>query len=265
MLKRVKVADLTVSFFVRKSLSDDRILQFGLLYEAKATDIPPIEVNERLEVIDGRHRLEGLKMAGILETDVEIKSGLSRAEEILEGLKANMGGAMPPTAADIRLAIQAMLTAGLSARDVQKGLPLPPSIAKRYVSDAQSAMAKQRMASALDAVADGEVKPAEAAEKYGVDVESLRAAVRGRRKTAATDSLGFPAIKAALSTQYRSQSQKNASMFQRLIDGYADGDCTYSMVNNVFDHAEKMMQQAASRIPDWRKRLDAAKAIQVGK
>lgn len=53
--KVMKLADIKTTFFVRKSLDDDRVLLIAGLYQ-EGTKIPFPIVNSNGELIDGRHR-----------------------------------------------------------------------------------------------------------------------------------------------------------------------------------------------------------------
>jgi ParB-like chromosome segregation protein Spo0J len=255
------VSEITVDFYVRRSLSDDRVMELGLLLEAGVV-LPPITINEQRQVIDGRHRLEAHKLIGTTHITCEMKRDLDRGEQLLEALIANMGGALPPTQSDIRLAIQNMLAAGMKPTTIQKGLPLPPSVARRYISDAQSTANRAKIRSAVEAVTESEMRVQDAADKFGVDVDEVRAEIRGKKKKAKDTTFGLPKIKSELSNRYRSSSQHNAKMFTRLIDGFTDGECSFSMVSEALDLTEKHINVQAQNVASWRQRLAAARRNQ---
>lgn len=252
------ISDIKVDFYVRQSLSEEHVLALGMLFEANE-QLPPIIVNEEYQVIDGRHRLKAADMVGRTHIHCEIRRGLERGEQILTALTENMGGSLPPKPADIRLAIQNMLNAGMKPLSIRKGLPLPPSVATRYISDAQSAMSKQRITAAIEAVTEFEMSVKDAAEKFNIDVEELRVAIRGKKKKTNDDALGLPKIKSALSSRYRSCSQHNAKMFDRLMNAFMDGECSEKIINETFDITEKMIMSQASNVNSWRQRLLAVK------
>lgn len=255
---------VTVEFYVRRALSDDRVMELALLLEA-GTVLPPILINEEHQVIDGRHRLEAHKLAERKTITCEVRKNLDLGQQLLEALKANMGGAMPPTQSNIRLAIQNMLGAGMSSSAIQKGLTtLPPSVARKYISEAQSNMAHQRMRAAVEAVTDQGMRVQDAAEKFAIDVEDLKTEIRGKKKQLTTAAFGMPKIKAGLSKRYRSCSQANAKLFTRMIEGYGDGECTFNTVLDTLNVTEKMITNQLENLAGWRQRLNAARRNQEG-
>src|SRR6266850_7024695 len=98
MAKPVEVLleQLKVDFFVRKKLNDDRVMQLALLYEA-GTELPPIEINWDKQVIDGRHRKAALEMLGRKTALCHDIGQKALGESIVLALRANVGGALPPT------------------------------------------------------------------------------------------------------------------------------------------------------------------------
>lgn len=257
----VNVSDLKVDFFVRRSLNDEHVLALAMIVEA-GTDLTPITINEENQVIDGRHRLKAYELVGKKTISCEVKRDLSRGEQLMAALTANMGGSLPPSPQDIRLSIQSMLAAGVPVGTIRKGLPLPPSVSRRYCDDAQSHMKKARVLNAVEAVTDSEMSVAAAADKYGIDVEDLRAEIRGKKKKLVTDAYGLPRIKSEVANRYRSSSQHNAKTLKKLIDAVIDGDCSPKVVEGAIEVFEKYINQQLDNMIAWRNRLAAVKLNQ---
>ena len=101
------------------------------------------------------------------------------AQMFSQALLANWGGALPPTTNDIRHTVRRMLEAGATHATVRKELSfLPLSQLNKYIDDSKSQMKKVKIRAALDAIADG-LRPHEAAEKFEVDLESIKSAISG--------------------------------------------------------------------------------------
>lgn len=259
--KDVAISDLVVDFYVRRSLNEDRVLELALLIE-EGVELPAILIDENRSVIDGRHRLEAFRMAGKTHISCETVKDLSQGEQILRALTENMGGSLPPSRGDVRLAIQNMITAGMKERAIVAGLPLPPSIVRKYLREATSNMSKAKFSAAIESVVDSGMQIKDAAEKYGIDLEDLRDKIRGKKKTIVEKSFGMPKVRAELSGRYRSSSQKNASMFTKLLDCYIDGDVSYKVTSEACDLAEKMILSQAQNVTGWRQRFAQAKKNQ---
>src|SRR5690242_19914310 len=98
---QIHVNQITVPFFVRNDRTDDRTLYFAELYEAGKA-LPPLLVTEDYRLIDGRHRLEALKLLNVELVEALIFRGQhSEAELIAEAFNANVSDApQPPTPKD---------------------------------------------------------------------------------------------------------------------------------------------------------------------
>lgn len=254
----VPLHEITVDFFVRRSLSEDHILQLAAIVEA-GENLTPIILNDKYQVIDGRHRFKAYELANKTTIPCEIHKDLMRGEQILEALVSNMGGSMPPTQSDIRLAIQNMMAAGLKHNKILEGVPLPRATCRRYIADAMSKANKDKIRNAIEAVTDAEMSVADAAIKHGVSIEDLRTEIRGKKKKVKEDAFGMPKIKASITTRYRSSSQYNTALFRKLMDSYMDGECSFTQVMDTLDLTEKAITNQAKSCAEWRQRAAALK------
>lgn len=257
-LIELPISQLKIVTYVRTKYNDDRIMHFALIAEAGGK-IDPILINENFEVIDGRHRIRGIDMAGKTTVICRMVPTKPRGQEILDAITANMGGALPPTRSDLVLAISHMLKNNITQSIIIKSLGLPPSYTKKMVESAFSMIARQKESAAVEAVAEG-MTTAQAAEQFGMDVEEVRTAIRGRRKAdKIVKAFGQPKIKAELSTRYRSVAQHNASMMGKLMDGYVDGECSEKIILFTLDELEKKAKAQLNVVENWRERLENVK------
>jgi hypothetical protein len=254
----VPLHEISVDFYVRQALNEDHVKALTDLTKA-GVEFPPIIVNDKYQIIDGRHRFNAYKEAGKISARCEVRRDMLPGDQILEALKCNMGGALPPSRADIRLAIQNMLAAGLKYSAILNGLPLPPSVSKVYLKEAASNMLKQRISLAVAAVTEMEMPVSAAAAKYNVSVDSLKLEISGKRRKAKDDIYGVPKMKGEVSKRATSTSHKNAHLFETMLDAFMDGELTYKNACDVLDHAEKAITSQLNNITGWRLRFDAAK------
>lgn len=258
-VKYVPLKDITTDFFVRTTTNDDHVFALAQLVEA-GVEMTPIIITPDNRVIDGRHRMKAYDLAGKKEIPCEVRANLSKADEMLLAISANMGGSLPPTATDIRTAIANMLQAGIKPSQIEKGLPqLPKSVCRRYINDAYANIAKRKLNEALSAMSEGNLSAKAVAEKYDVDLATLQAKIKGKRKK---DTAQGPAkYKSVISSHYRSLSQKNRVMCEKLLDAYTDGELSSSGVESVIDTLEKSIKQQLSNLGSWRLRYEAARRL----
>lgn len=261
VLEKKTIADLKTSYFVRRALDPDRVNFFVLLYQGNPDEVPPIKVEtDTDEVVDGRHRKAALEVLQrkIIECEI-VPRYENKVELLMDAYTENLGGALPPTYQDTVFVIRQLLESGLKGKEVGAMFApyYPPSAIRRYLSDAYSAVMKARMLRAKNAVAQGQMKVDEAAEKFAVDVDALRQEITGARRK--KRSGGVPEIKSASSTKATSYSQYINTTLRYLVDRYEDGEVTEEQVKNVLEHFEKLNARTAKTIANWRDRFVARK------
>lgn len=254
----VPMHEISVDFYVRQSLSEDRVAVLTELVKS-GNELPPIILNDKNQIIDGRHRYNAYRAAGKSTIKAEIRKDMLRGEQILEALTSNMGGSLPPTQADMRLAIQNMLAAGLRQGAIVAGISLlPASTVKRYIKEAQSSMVKQKLRLAVDAVANDMTIPA-AAAKFSVSIESLKLEITGKKRKDKEEYMALPKIKAGISNRNTTYSHQQAKMFQGIMQAFTDGDMPFKEAMDAVDHAEKVVLGQVQNIAGWRMRFEAAR------
>ena len=255
----VALKDLQVNLFVRKVLHQEHVLYLAELIE-NGVKLPPIKVawlDGKLVVIDGRHRIEAHDVLGRTEIEVTIVEVVGETDLIAEAYRANVGGALPPSPQDTEHTVMLLLERGETTKKrIGELLGLPSGMARRYVTEVQSKLARSKIQRAVAAVTDGGLTVGKAAEQYDVDPEKLKETLSGSRRK---HRQGIADTQRALTQLYRSVSQKNASALRRMVEKFDDGDVTEKQMTGIFDHIEKLQKQSARAVTEWRKRFEAKK------
>ncbi|MFH0873963.1 MAG: ParB/RepB/Spo0J family partition protein [Candidatus Komeilibacteria bacterium] len=176
-IKRISLDKLQVTFDVRIRLSEDRVQLFMELYQGGA-ELPPLQVSVDNEVIDGRHRLEALRRLKRAWAPCIVTREKSRQKLLAMAIEANMGGPMQPTRDDIIWTMERCLNEGMPRPAVISLFPLPAEVVRRYLATAHANMLQKRKLKAIAAIAGGNITVSDAAEKFGIPVRNLSAAVR---------------------------------------------------------------------------------------
>lgn len=251
------IAKLHTSFFVRTELNQDYVLQLGELLEAGVV-LPPCLASpdgDGYDLVDGRHRVAAYDLLGKTEVPCDVKNFANETDKIAAAFAANLGGPLPPTRADMDYTIGLLIKNGLREKQIVKLLPqLPPSLVRRYVYNVQSKDAKRRMTEAVQAVANGETNAKDAAERFDVDYESLRAKLSGARKRA---KMEMSEIKGTMTSRHKSVSLKNANELKRLLAAYEDGEVLSKQVEDVFGHIRHLLRHMGKTTDDWYARWQA--------
>jgi hypothetical protein len=259
----VPIDHLRVTFNVRTSLDQDRVVQLALLYEAKHP-VELIKITRDNEVVDGRTRIEAMRLAGLFEAQAEIVEEHERVALLGLALRSNMGGAQQATKADIVFTIQQMLEAGAKQGTIINALqPYPPSAVRRWYTDAIHDRDRRKLTAAKAAVAEGGMKMKEAATKFQVEEEDLRAALMGEKKK--KTQVGLASLKGRVTNIYRSHAQTFARQMIKLHDDYRDGVVAAETIDSFLDAWEAANRRIQSNIFEWRTRTrNLVKGVSVG-
>ena len=253
VVRTVKLADINTDLFVRKELDWDWIAELAEILGGGGKFHTLMKVTPDLRLIEGRHRKEAFEINNVAEVECEFVDVASRIEFIAEAFRSNVGGAKPPTQADIAHTVELLLAEGVAKRQIAEILPgLPPSMVRKYIADVQRQMERSKLTRAMSAVTDGGLTVAKAAEQYGVDSEKLREYLGGARKKT---KQGLAEFRRALSLSFKSSSQKNAAALRKIIEKFEDGDFTEKQARELFAHMEHLQKVATRKTVDWKKRF----------
>lgn len=257
---RKSLADVKTSYYVRAALNEDRVQFFMQVYDGGGEiELPTIEA-ETDEMVDGRHRKAALERLGRKMADFEVVPRFENPTELMmEAYSSNVGGALPPTAKDTIFLMKQFIESGMKTKELG-GLfapYYPPSVVRRYVSDAYSAVNKSRMQRAVSAVIGSRMTVNESATEHNVDLDDLKKEIGGaRRKNRRT---GLTEIKAVASARYRGHSQKTQSLLRHMLDDFEDGKLDEKDVEAIFKLVEKFNTTAVQNLKNWRERFAARK------
>lgn len=256
----IEISSIRNLFDVRRALNEERVLALAELIMG-GVELPPIEViidTDAFAFVDGRHRAAAYQLLDKPEIMAVVVERKEPAQMFSQALLANWGGALPPTVNDIRHTVRRMLEAGATHVVVRKELSfLPLSQINKYIDDSRSQMKKVKLRAALDAIAEG-LRPLEAAEKFGLDLESVKAAVSGRKQKFGKGDVGIEAEnKVYIKGQMKSASMGICKRIENLFHYVDAGEVSSVTVVKIIDQWEETLRKTMGRIPDWRQRLDA--------
>ncbi len=252
----VKIADLKKNLFVRTALNHDHAVMLGILME-NGVALPPIKITRDRAVIDGRHRIEAHELNNLDAIEAEIVEVGDENELIGEAYRANTGGSLPPTKQDTEHTVMLLLDRNESKKRISGLLGLPAGMARRFISEVQSKLARAKLQRAHAAVTEGGLSVPKAAEQYGVAEEKLREACGGGRRRL---TRGVVEMRRTLTTMYKGVSQRNAAFLRSLLDKYEDGDVQEKQALEAFEHLENLQKGSARAVADWKKRFLAVAA-----
>lgn len=251
----VNVDAITEKFFVRNRLNDDHVIHLATLYEA-GTEIPPLLcARQDNMLIDGRHRLAALRLANKKSANVEWVEETNEQALLAMALRANIGGSLPPSNADITYAMQQLIESGMQQSVIIREFTdhWPPAVVRRYYADAQSALTKERIVKAKAAVIDEGLTVADAAEKFKLKLDTLKTAMAGTRKKRKGSAAE---IKGTLTGIFRSRGGSMGQVMRRIQTQLEDGDMSWNTVNDILNHLESCATSTMQSVKDWRKRLE---------
>lgn len=254
------VADLQETFFVRTKLDHGRVEYFQKLYEAGA-EVPPIKVVRGTnDIIDGRHRKHALLALHITETECILREPAPLEDLLVEALSDNSGGALPPTASDIKHVIKQLLELGVTrgriANKVEALTSFPRKFILRFIDDVQSDIAHARLRKAVRLVLEDDATLASAAKECEVDLATLRKELnRGKDSETKSDYDQRQTI-AAITSRFKSLSLVNGNVVSKLIERYEAGEVSEAQVVEVLEKISGNIKRMQHSHDDWRTRFE---------
>lgn len=250
--KEISLDSIQLTFFVRKALDEDRVVQLALLIE-NGVVLPPIRITDDNQLIDGRHRVEAARLSGRSTIMATVEPRRDKGDLIADAFAANCGGSVPPTRADILFTIQQLLQQGWGRGRIIKALPFPKSVSERYITDTQSKIRQSQINQAIIDIRDRGFTVAQAAANRGLDEAAVKEkmSAKGRKIADANE------YKGNMTTRFRSLSRTNASLFQKLLAAYEDNEVTIDYVRDVMNHVQSCMAQQQRSFDGWRDRFAA--------
>lgn len=255
------ISDIKTTFYVRRELNEENVIQFMELYQANA-ELPPVKVvRGTMELQEGRHRMAALERIGRKNVECELVEAKPRPDLIVEAFGFNVGGALPPTRSDITFTMKQLIEGGTSTAFITKSFEkfYPPSMVRRYMRDAQSEVSKAKLTRAVTAVArSGSTVPVAAAE-FDVDEEELRDELSGKRSKRKKEG-SYGEVKSVITRSYRGNGVRVGHMIGKVLEKFEDGVYTAAQAESVFSHIDKLHEQSGKSIAQRRARFNALKA-----
>jgi hypothetical protein len=229
---------------VRRGLNADHVLYLAGLIEGGTRLPPPRVTGKTLTVVDGRHRIAAEDLLGHQEITVEFVSERSDADLIFAAIEANSGGALPPTVSDITHTIKQLLDLKVPVKDIVARLPMPATIARKYLGYVRSNDNKDRVYRALEGIREGRITLTDAAKKHNVSPTLLKKALETKKSAANIGSL-----KSVISRRMRAVGAANGKNIKRVKEMIDEGEWTAQQGLEFMahiDHAINVMRKTHS-------------------
>lgn len=169
--RSVDVDKLQHAFDSRVSINDDWVITIAEAYES-GQQVPPIIINRQMEIIDGRHRVQAAALAGLTRIEATIVD-LEGKEALLQSVRLNTGGPMPPTMKDFQLVIGKLMDYGDSEAKIAMELKLPRTMIRKVYANLARQRTHEKLREARRLIAEG-LTVEEAAEKLSLELKSLK-------------------------------------------------------------------------------------------
>jgi len=245
----IPLTQIRVPFHVRTGIDLEHVSFLRDLYESDEP-VDPILVSSidqtkntngyLWDVIDGRHRMEACRDAGF-NTIQAIRSGATtEKDQILEAVLGNIGGAKPPTLADLEHSMELLIAQKMSKKDILENFPLPRTVTQKVYKLTLSKIYKRTVRNAVDAVLKGNITVKQAAEKYNCQVEDIKRSMQGKKqREESIDNLlsGVEFAVRSLSHNWASKAKVAIELFE---DGGAQTNDIARFIARVKSAAKKL-------------------------
>lgn len=235
---KIAIKDLKNRIDVRRGINDDHVLYLAGLMEGGTRLPPPQVTGKTFTVVDGRHRIAAADLLGQNEITVEFVAERSEADLFFAAIRANTGGALPPTITDITHTIKKLLDLKVPIKVIVDRLPFPPTISRKYLSYVRSNENKDKVYRALEVLREGRLTLTQAAKKYDVSMTLLQKAFETKRKSANLGSL-----KSVVSRRMRSVGGANGKNVKRMKELIDENEWTVEQGREFMAHIDASINQ----------------------
>lgn len=239
--RMIKVANIKTTIYVRRHLDEDHVLELADLY-LHGAKIDPIIVNVNMELIEGRHRLEALRLNDAIETPCLISTTTNMREMIYDAVRENIKGKLPPTIADLQHSIELLMQNGATLKEIRDSFPLPQSLITKYIKSIQSNRARTLVGKAVDLVTVKGYTIPKAAAELGVPEDDLKSLFKKRSK-----QVGAPLAQTMKSIAFRARglSQAMSRGTRKIMDDVEAGVLGQKEVDRYFVSVHDTMLRLA--------------------
>ena len=262
MKKRIVTLQLNQiqeNFMVRVELNRDHVDHLKDLIGAGVVLDPILVSEEDKELIDGRHRKAAYLEMAFKEVECEARNFASDADKIVEALRCNVGGSLPPTHADVNHTMQILLASGATRKTiieiVSERIGFPPKLIARHLDEVQSNMAKARLKKAAYAVVNDGKTVHEAAAEQGVNLETLRRRLKADGETDDDRATSVNQAKSYLSTSFASLQHSQGQVLSKVLRELKDGLISPEESQILIDHVKKLTLRLNRHHDEWVKRF----------
>jgi hypothetical protein len=247
-MQLVAINDLKLDFFVRTNLNEDRVIQMSLMYESDGIKaLPPIKITKDKVVIDGRHRIEALRLFGSKEVPVEVDNEKDQLKLYQKAIDANLGGSLPPSTADIQANMQAMIKKGMKSSEIKAWWKtrIGAASADKNYGYAASHLTAANLAKAISAITNDGLTVLEAAAMFGVEVGSIQDKLNGRNKKLNKNAKALNELVNLVGPLNRSVGKTFSHLMQELSRGEADALEIRKYIDKIKNEGEYLSQKAS--------------------
>jgi len=255
----MQLTEIRETFIVRVELNPERVEHLKDLISSGVEMEPLLVSEDDNELIDGRHRKAAYLELGFKETKCEVRRFASTAEKIIEALRCNVGGALPPTHADVNHTMQILLASGESRKRIIEMVSgcvgFPARLVARHLDEVQSTMGKARLNKAARLVVNDGKTVHEAAAQEGVKLETLKAFLKVDGESGDDRATSVNQVKSYLSTQMNSLQCSQGQVLSKVLRDLKDGLIAPEEAQTVIEHANKLTSRLNRRHDEWVKRF----------
>ncbi|MBP6854853.1 MAG: ParB N-terminal domain-containing protein [Candidatus Pacebacteria bacterium] len=257
ILKEIKIEDIVTKRNFRKGLNQKWAEQLSTLY-ANKVEVEPIVVTPipekegKYELVKGRHRIHGRKLADFSTIKAYVRLYEDEADMVVDAIAGDINGALPMTHEDFVVVANQLLELTGSVRQVVIRLEkvMDRKLAQSYAKTADDHRRHKKISKAMDAVIDKNMRPSDAAEEYGVSEEDLKARIKlrnrgnakGRKRYHIRDFTGNVGKTAGV------YNRNTIKFIEEAIEAWEKNEFASSDIFAIIEHAKKKNEEFSKNI-----------------
>lgn len=249
-LERVRIDKLVHAFDVREKINEDWACTLGELLEA-GKELPPIDINDLMEILDGRHRVQGAVLAGRDTIMANVHKGLVGKNALLFSANANSSSGLPVTMQDYTVVVRRLLFLNQTESEICRDLKLPGKMLRPIILKERENQTHVKLVKAREAMATGATIE-EASKIADVAITSIRRSLVSKGKNTLTT---VTRLKALVSNSRTGFIDSMRRCDERIRQDLADGLISREESHEIWEKWRAAVSAASVKISDYEGRL----------
>jgi ParB-like nuclease family protein len=248
-IQQVRIDKLVHVWDVRVNLNEDHVLTLAGLIDS-GVEMPPIDITDKMEILDGRHRVQAAALAGHETIQAKIHRGLANREALVFSYRSNETGPLPMTLHDYAVVVKQLIEMGDSDPQICMSLKMPAKFLRPIISKERSRIIGHKLIKAKELMVSGKTV-AQAAEEVNIPERAIQQSLR---QTGRVEHSLYTKLASSVTQERNAMMGWMRRMHERIQEDYREGLITKEEIVTVWQRTRDMLQAGVVKVSDYEMR-----------